>query len=74
MIDLTGKSVLVRTREEYEKVLKIGKEQGFCWGSGKSLEPYENQMFPNILNFHLSKTVTYFNWYPIVEATELFLP
>lgn len=29
MIDLTGKNVFVRTQEEYSKVLRMAKLQGF---------------------------------------------
>ena len=58
MIDLTGKSVFVRTQEEYLSVLKIAKFQGFTWARGNHLNPIEIP-FPNILNFYSSKIVTY---------------
>ena len=32
MINLTGKSVFVKTQEEYLSVLKMAKLQGFAWG------------------------------------------
>lgn len=38
MIDLTGKSVFVRTQEEYSKVLRIAKLQGFRWARGKTFK------------------------------------
>ena len=31
MIDLAGKSVFVKTQEEYLSILKIAKLQGFTW-------------------------------------------
>lgn len=58
MINLTGKSVIVKTQEEYLSVLKIAKFQGFTWARGNHLNPIEIP-FPNILNFYNSKTVTY---------------
>ena len=39
MIDLTGKSVFVKTQEEYLSVLKIAKLQGFAWGTENNLNP-----------------------------------
>ena len=42
MIDLTGKSVFVRTQEEYSKVLRIAKLQGFRWARGKHLNAIDN--------------------------------
>ena len=58
MINLTGKSVFVRTQEEYLSVLKIAKLQGFTWAIENHLNPIEIP-FPNILNFYSSKVVTY---------------
>lgn len=58
MIDLTGKSVFVRTHKEYLSVLKIAKFQGFTWAIENHLNPIEIP-FPNILIFHNSKIVTY---------------
>lgn len=58
MIDLTGKSVFVKTQEEYLSVLRIAKIQGFTWARGNHLNPIEIP-FPNILNFYSSKVVTY---------------
>ena len=58
MIDLTGKSVFVKTQEEYLSVLKMAKLQGFTWAREKHLNPIEIP-FPNILNFYSSKMVTY---------------
>lgn len=58
MINLTGKSVFVRTQEEYLSVLKIAKLQGFTWSRENHLDPIEIP-FPNILNFCDSKIATY---------------
>lgn len=58
MIDLTGKSVFVKTQEEYLSVLKMAKLQGFTWARGNHLNPIVIP-FPNILNFYSSKVVTY---------------
>ena len=58
MIDLTGKSVFVKTQEEYLSVLKIERIQGFTWARENHLDPIEIP-FPNILNFNDSKIVTY---------------
>ena len=57
MINLTGKSVFVKTQEEYLSVLKIAKLQGFIWARGNNLRPIEIP-FPNILNFYDCKNVT----------------
>ena len=58
MIDLTGKSVFVRTQEEYLSVLKIARLQGFIWAKKNNLNPIVIPL-PNILNFYDSKIVTY---------------
>lgn len=58
MIDLIGKSVFVKTQEEYLSILKIAKLQGFTWASGNNLNPIKIP-FPNILNFYDNKIVTY---------------
>nr|DAM45766.1 MAG TPA: hypothetical protein [Caudoviricetes sp.] len=58
MINLTGKSVFVKTQEEYLSVLKIAKFQGFTWARENHLDSIEIP-FPNILNFNDSKIVTY---------------
>ena len=58
MIDLTGKSVFVRTQEEYSKVLRIAKLQGFRWAIGKHLNAIDISL-PNMLNFHDERIVTY---------------
>ena len=58
MIDLTGKSLFVKTQEEYLSVLKIAKLQGFAWARENNLRPIKIP-FPNILNFYDSKNVIY---------------
>lgn len=58
MIDLTGKSVFVKTQEEYLSVLKMAKLQGFTWVRENHLDPIEIP-FPNILNFNDRKIVIY---------------
>ena len=57
MINLTGKSVFVKTQEEYLSVLKMAKLQGFTWARGNHLNPITIP-FPNILNFYDNKNVT----------------
>ncbi len=57
MLDLTGKSVFVKTQEEYLSVLKIAKLQGFTWVRGNNLRPIKIP-FPNILIFYDNKDVT----------------
>lgn len=57
MINLTGKSVFVRTQEEYLSVLKIAKFQGFTWTRGNHLNHIEIP-FPNILIFYDNKNAT----------------
>lgn len=57
MINLIGKSVFVRTQEEYLSVLKIAKLQGFTWARGNNLRPIKIS-FPNILNFYDNKNAT----------------
>lgn len=58
MINLTGKSVFVKTQEEYLSVLKIAKFQGFTWARENHLNHIVIP-FPNILKFYGSKIVTY---------------
>ena len=71
MIDLTGKSVFVKTQEEYLSVLKMAKLQGFTWGRENHLNLIEIP-FPNILNFYSSKMVTYRdNERTLYEASEI---
>lgn len=71
MINLTGKSVFVRTQEEYLSVLKMAKLQEFTWERENHLKPIEIP-FPNLLNFYSSKVVTYRdNEKTLYEASEI---
>lgn len=71
MINLTGKSVFVKTQEEYLSVLKMAKLQKFTWARENHLNPIEIP-FPNILNFYDSKAVTYRNdEKTLYEASEI---
>lgn len=71
MIDLTGKSVFVRTQEEYLSVLKMARLQGFTWGAENNLRPIKI-VFPNLLKFYNNKMVTiYCNEEDIKEASEI---
>lgn len=58
MINLTRKSVFVKTQEEYLSVLKMARLQGFTWARENHLNPIEIP-FPNILKFYDSKIVAY---------------
>lgn len=76
MINLTGKSVFVKTREEYLSVLKIARTHGFVWVRENHLNPIKIP-FPNILNFYDNKSVTYrdskktlYEAYEIIEDEE----
>lgn len=71
MIDLTGKSVFVKTQGEYLSVIKMAKLQGFTWAREDHLNPIEIP-FPNLLNFYSSKVVTYRdNEKTLCEASEI---
>lgn len=70
MIDLTGKSVFVKTQEEYLSVLRIAKIQGFTWARVTYLNPVEIQL-PNILNFYSSKMVTCRDDRKLYESSEI---
>lgn len=71
MIDLTGKSVFVKTQEEYLSVLKMAKLQGFTWVRENNLSPIKIP-FPNVLNFYDDKNVAYRNEEKtLYEASEI---
>ena len=71
MINLTGKSVFVKTHEEYLSVLKIARLQGFIWARENHLNPIEIP-FPNILNFYNGNDVTCRDFEKtLYEASEL---
>lgn len=71
MINLTGKSVFVKTQEEYLSVLKMAKLQGFTWARGNRLNHIEIPL-PNILNFYDNKNVAYnYSEKTLHEASEI---
>lgn len=71
IIDLTGKSVFVKTEEEYLRVLKMAKLQGFRWVRENNLSPIKIP-FPNVLNFYDDKNVAYRNEEKtLCEASEI---
>lgn len=70
MIDLTGKNVFVRTREEYLSVLKIARFQGFKWARENHLNHIEIP-FPNILIFYDNKIATYSFEKELLEASKI---
>ena len=71
MINLTGKSVFVKTQEEYLSVLKMANFQGFTWAREKHLNPIKIP-FQNILNFYDGKNVTYRDVEkPLYETSEI---
>ena len=70
MIDLTGKHVFVRTREEYLRVLKIARFQGFKWARENHLNHIEIPL-PNILIFYDNKIATYSFEKTLLEASEI---
>lgn len=71
MIDLVGKSVFVRTQEEYLSVLKIARFQGFTWARENHLNPIVIP-FPNILNFYDNKNVAYnYSEKTLLEASKI---
>lgn len=71
MINLTGKSVFVKTQEEYLSVLKMAKLQGFTWIRENNLSPIKIPC-PNVLNFYDDKNVTYRNKErTLYEASEI---
>lgn len=76
MVNLTCKRVIVRTLEEYKKILKEAENQGFRWSLGENMNPLPDQTFPSILEFDKDKTVTRRvvkrKQIPLLEARGLF--
>lgn len=71
MINLTGKSVFVKTQEEYENILNIARLQGFDkWYDKFSLSPRDIKL-PNILIFRDNGTVAYWSDKGVYEASEI---
>lgn len=58
MIDLRNTCILVKTKEENEKLLKEAEKQGFHWCSEGNYEPLQIQYFPDILNFFIDKDIS----------------
>ena len=71
MINLTGKSVFVKTQEEYENILNIARLQGFDkWPDKVSLSS-RNIKLPNILIFKDNGTVAYWSDKGVLEVSEI---
>ena len=71
MIDLTGKSVFVKTQEECECIFNIARLQGFDkWSNKVSLSSRDIKL-PNILVFEDNKTVAYLSEKGVFEASEI---
>lgn len=71
MINLTGKSVFVKTQEEYENILNIARLQGFDkWSDKVSLSSGDIKL-PNILIFKDNGTVAYWSDKGVFEASEI---
>lgn len=71
MINLTGKSVFVKTQEEYENILNIARLQGFDKWSDKVSLSSRNIKLPNILIFKDNGTVAYWSDKGMLEASEI---
>ena len=71
MINLTGKSVFVKTQEEYENILNIARLQGFDKWSDKVSLSSRNIKLPNILIFKDNGTVAYWSDKGVLEASEI---
>ena len=68
MINFRGKTIIIRTDEEYEKILKEGRKQGFTWKYGNDLHKANIHM-PFTLIFKIEKKVIWGN-YISVEISE----
>lgn len=55
MIDLTNTCVLVKTKEENERLLKEAEKQGFHWHLKNSCEPFHTQRTTAILYWTASR-------------------
>lgn len=71
MINLTGKSVFVKTQEEYENILNIARLQDFDKWSDKVSLSSRNIKLPNILIFKDNGTVAYWSDKGVFEASEI---
>lgn len=57
MINLANICVLIRTQEEYEKILEEARKQGYKWYGEKGVFVLGDQQLPDILKFYSDKTV-----------------
>lgn len=71
MVNLTGKSVFVKTQEEYEYILNIARIQGFDKWSDKVGLLSKNIKLPNILIFKDNQTVAYWNDKGVLSVSEM---
>ena len=71
MINLTGKSVFVKTQEEYENIFNIARLHGFDKWSDKVSLSSRNIKLPNILIFKDNGTVAYWSDKGVFEASEI---
>lgn len=71
MINLTGKSVFVKTQEEYENILNIARLHGFDKWSDKVSLSSRNIKLPNILIFKDNGTVAYWGDKGVLEVSEI---
>lgn len=75
MIDLRNTCVLVRTKEENEKLLKEAEKQGFYWLKYNNRKPLQEHHFPDILKFYENKDMDYRAYinsnFTFYEASEL---
>lgn len=71
MINLTGKSVFVKTQEEYENILNIARLHGFDKWSDKVSLSSRNIKLPNILIFKDNGTVAYWSDKGVLEVSEI---
>ena len=71
MINLTGKSVFVKTQKEYENILNIARLHGYDkWSDKVSLSSRDIKL-PNILIFKDNGTVAYWSDKGVLEASEI---
>ena len=78
MIDLRGKFIAVRDKEELIDLFEYAEKQGFKFNSGNILSVEYQINYPNIIHFWKDRTVTYnastdneFYWYEIKDITEM---
>lgn len=58
MINLTGKSIFVKTQEEYLSVLKMAKFQGFTWGAENNLKQAHTRHNPAARHISILSTTS----------------